>query len=214
MNENPVLLDKVLGQLQTALEANVSWLTHAYGKTQRIVKRIQGRDYYMPAIYTGDTEYLSMLPDARLGNFSFFDIPDAYRFPEYNRFAPNKFFTPFRLVVWFDERTIWGPGMSNREQLKMDVLAVLGQVTLSDGGLWVEKVYERHENIYRGYSLRGGHAIPDGALRGLRRRRRTGTVGRMRACRCHRPTLRQPRTRTQGFGGAAAPGSAKNNLNH
>lgn len=153
MNENPVLLDKVLGQLQTALEANVSWLTHAYGKTQRIVKRIQGRDYYMPAIYTGDTEYLSMLPDARLGNFSFFDIPDAYRFPEYNRFAPNKFFTPFRLVVWFDERTIWGPGMSNREQLKMDVLAVLGQVTLSDGGLWVEKVYERHENIYRGYSL-------------------------------------------------------------
>lgn len=205
----------MLGQLQTALEANVSWLTHAYGKTQRIVKRIQGRDYYMPAIYTGDTEYLSMLPDARLGNFSFFDIPDAYRFPEYNRFAPNKFFTPFRLVVWFDERTIWGPGMSNREQLKMDVLAVLGQVTLSDGGLWVEKVYERHENIYRGYSLSevdtqylmvpyGGFAVEG----------EPGTVGRMRACRCHRPTLRQPRTRTQGFGGAAAPGSAKNNLNH
>ena len=154
MNENPVLLDKVLGQLQNSLKANVPWLTNVYGKAQRLIKKdVQGRDMYYPGIYTGDTEYLSMLPDSRLGNFSFFDIPDAYRFPEYNRDMVNKFFTPFRLVVWFDERTIWEPGVSNREQLKMDVLAVLGQTTLTDGGLWVEKVYERHENIYPGYSL-------------------------------------------------------------
>ena len=154
MNENPVLLDKVLGQLCDALAANVSWLTNVYEKAQRLIEKdVQGRDLYFPAIYTGETEYLSMLPDSRLGNFSFFDIPDAYRFPEYNRYTVNKFFTPFRLVVWFDERTIWGPGVSNREQLKMDVLAVLGQTTLKEGGLRIDKVCERHENIYSGYSL-------------------------------------------------------------
>ena len=79
---NPVLIDRVLGNIQTGLMDNVDWLDVAFGRAQRIAKVIQGKRYYTPNVYAGGTEwrgdndYIDVSPDANIGNFSFFWIDD------------------------------------------------------------------------------------------------------------------------------------------
>ena len=54
---NPVLIDRVLGNIQTGLMDNVDWLDVAFGRAQRIAKVIQGKRYYTPNVYAGGTEW-------------------------------------------------------------------------------------------------------------------------------------------------------------
>ena len=56
---NPVLIDRVLGNIQTGLMDNVDWLDVAFGRAQRIAKVIQGKRYYTPNVYAGGTEWLA-----------------------------------------------------------------------------------------------------------------------------------------------------------
>ena len=66
--------------------------------------------------------------------------------------------TPFSLIFWFDTRRIFGVGDNrNISHLKNEILTLLnGRTGLrfhTNGHLTINQIYERAENIYRGYSL-------------------------------------------------------------
>ena len=68
---NPEMADAIVAEVQQGLKENIPWLDVAFGRAERIVKQIEGRTLYLPAIYTGDglnpNEYIELSPDSKSG---------------------------------------------------------------------------------------------------------------------------------------------------
>ena len=156
--KNPPLADAVIGKIQEGLTSNLSWLDVAFGRAERIVKKINGRDLYLPAIYAGDTnkpnEYLELSPDSLIGNFSFFWMLDPQRFTWRPKIR-GTFRDPFALIFWFDLRKCFETKDNrNVAALEAQVLKTLnGGFLLPNGAIQVDKIYHLAENIYREFSL-------------------------------------------------------------
>lgn len=159
--KNPVMLDRIIGEIQNGLISNIDWLDVAFGRSQRLTKSLNGNRIITPNVYCGGwkghgpNDYIEVSPDSKIGNFSFFEIDD----PQTIDAGPwaREIRSPFSLIVWFDLTRIYDEADNrNTERLKADVLRVLNGRTgwhLSDGRITINRIYERCENIYRGYTL-------------------------------------------------------------
>lgn len=152
--ENPELLDKVFAEVQDGLVANLPWLDFAYGRAQRIIKRINKKEYYIPAVYIDKKDYLEVSPDSNIGNFSFFTVEE----PQLVRWDPKirgSIETGYALIFWVDLRKIPGVIGRDTELVKSEILKTLnGKFRMKHGRLTVERIYEQAENIYKGFSLK------------------------------------------------------------
>lgn len=159
--QDPVMLDRVIGEIQNGLVATIPWLDVAFGRAQRLSKEIEGRRVITPNVYCGgwnghgENDYLEVSPDSKIGNFSYFEIED----PQTIDAGPwaRTIHAPFALVVWFDLTRVYGePDNRNTEFLKAQILRFLNGRDgwhLNAGRVTVNRIFERAENIYRGYSL-------------------------------------------------------------
>lgn len=159
--QNPVMLDRIIGEIQTGLIENITWLDVAFGRSQRLTKMLNGKRIITPNVYCGGwnghgpNDYLEVSPDSKIGNFSFFEIED----PQTIDAGPwaREIKAPFGLIVWFDLTRVYDvTDNRNTEKLKAEILRVLNGRAgwhLSDGRIAINKIYERCENIYRGYTL-------------------------------------------------------------
>lgn len=154
----PELVDKVIDNIQKGLKDNLGWLDVAFGRAERIIKHIDGRNFFLPAIYTGDdrhpNEYLELSPDAKIGNFSFFWLPDPQRLT-WRPKIQGTFRDPFALIFWFDLRKVFNsPITRNISTLEAQILRVLnGGFKMPYGALTIDKIYHLPENIYREFTL-------------------------------------------------------------
>lgn len=158
---NAVMLDRVLGEIQNGLVENIGWLDAAFGKAQRLTKMMNGRNIITPNVYCGGwqghgpNDYIEVSPDSKIGNFSFFEVED----PQTIDAGPwaREVSAPFALIVWFDLTRVYGVADNrNTERLKAEILHVLNGRAgwhLTDGRITINRIYERAENIYRGYTL-------------------------------------------------------------
>ena len=159
--KDPVMLDAVLGSIQQGLVDNLTWLDAAFGRAQRLTRIVQGNRIVTPNVFCGgwnghgENDYIEVSPDSKIGNFTFFDIDD----PQTIDAGPwdRTITVPFGLVVWFNLTRVYGEASNrNTEYLKAQVLRVLNGREgwhLAAGRVTVARIYERVENIYRGYSL-------------------------------------------------------------
>lgn len=160
--KNAVMLDKIIGEIQAGLVENITWLDVAFGRVQRLTRMVNERRYILPNVYCGgwkghgNNDYIEVSPDAKIGNFSFFEIND----PQIIDAGPwaRQIKAPFALIVWFDLRKVYPDKPANRdtESLKAEVLRVLNGRTgwhLSEGRIVINRIFEQAENIYRGYTL-------------------------------------------------------------
>lgn len=155
----PVMLDKIIGEIQTGLVENLSWLDAAFGRCQRITKMVQGKRIVVPNVYSGGkfgpNDYLEVSPDSKIGNFSFFEIEDPQTIDA--GMWDRNIRAPFALIVWFDLTRVYNEADNrNTEYLKAQILRVLNGRAgwhLTHGRIVLNRIYERAENIYRGYTL-------------------------------------------------------------
>lgn len=162
MNEpiiiDPMMADAVIANIQKGLKEKIPWLDAAFGRAERIIKQINGRNYYLPAVYTGSgntaNEYLELSPDSKIGNFCFFWMLDPQRI-EWRPNIPGTVKEPFALIFWFDLRKVYhGADNRNVAALEAEVLNVLnGKFHMPIGALTITKVYHLAENIYREFTL-------------------------------------------------------------
>ena len=154
--DNPVLLDKVIQDLQSTLMAKLDWLDKAFGRAYKLVEHgLNGDKFIYPATYVGNSEYASLLPNDNFGNFCWFDIYDPQEITTVVQSTPQFTFTG-AIVFWFNLNTIFADSeCMYTEELKDEVIRVLttpGIITTT-GRLEITKIYERFENIYKGYSI-------------------------------------------------------------
>ena len=158
---NAVMLDRVIGEIQQGLVDNISWLNAAFGRSQRLTKMMNGKKIVTPNVYCGgwnghgENDYIETSPDSKIGNFSFFEIED----PQTIDAGPwaRQIKAPFGLIVWFDLTRVYNTATNrNTEKLKAQILHVLNGRAgwhLTGGRIIINRIYERPENIYRGYTL-------------------------------------------------------------
>lgn len=153
---HPYLCDKVIGDLQDILAAKLPWLEVAYGRCERLVKIIDGKRYYTPNIYKGKDQYESLLPDDRRGCYSFFVMAEPQEVQQMVQVEIRVKY-PFSLVVWFDMRTVERvmnlPDERNTEYVKEQILSVIDSANTRRGSISIEKIYERAENVFQGFTL-------------------------------------------------------------
>lgn len=153
------VLDEILGEITKHLEKELPWLDVAFGKAERISLEVNGKVKHIPAVYKrqgdfGKNEYLGLLPDSRIGNFSFFWFPDPQRVGWESR-AESSIEAPFSLIFWFDLRKVFESETTrNKEGLKHQIIRVLSRdLFLSKGKIQISKVYELAENIYKEFTV-------------------------------------------------------------
>lgn len=149
---SPKLFDKVIQDLQDAL-GGLTWMNHVFGRCERLAKMVNGQRYYTPNVYKERDEYILLTPDnTALGNYCFFvmEEPQQVTRPtiQYHLRAP------FSLVVWVDMRTVGATyDDRNTEQVKADVLKAIRGAWLKHGAVTVERIWERAENVFQGFTL-------------------------------------------------------------
>lgn len=155
IKESPVLLDKVIQELQKVLMDKLAWLNYAFGRGYKMVEhRTDGSKFVYPAMYNGKREYLSLMPNDNYGNFSWFDIYDPQTVINKIQGLPQIEFSG-ALIMWYDQRDIDADDeFVCTEEAKLEVLTVLNTPgNLKNSKLKVNSVYENFESIYRGYSI-------------------------------------------------------------
>ena len=149
----PYLFDRPIQALQDAL-GSLSWLHHIFGRSERLVRYDDGRRYYTPNIYRGGDNYISLLPDNReLGNYAFF-VMDEPQMVTATMGLQNRLRAPYSLIVWVDMRTVGSTRDDrNTEALKEQLVKTVRKAWLRHGAVTVERVYEKAENVFTGYTL-------------------------------------------------------------
>lgn len=159
--QKPVLLDRVLQNMQKSLLDKLSWLNYAFGKSYKIVDYRDGGKVVYPAAYNGSGEYMSLLPNDTLGNFSWFDIYDPQDVIDNIQSRPQLTFNG-ALVFWFDLSSIYeDDSVMYTEEVKNEILKLLTTPGFAGASskISIDRIYENPENIYKGY-LRAGE-IPE-----------------------------------------------------
>lgn len=154
--EDPVLLDKILQDMQKSLMNRLKWLNYAFGRAYKLVEhRPDGNKFIYPAMYNGNGEYVSLLPNDNFGNFSWFDIYDPQKITEVVQSLPQYTFSG-AIIFWYDLSSIYeDETVMHTEEVKDEIMRVLttpGLITTT-GKLVINDIYERFENIYKGYSI-------------------------------------------------------------
>lgn len=154
IKSNPKLFDKAFSYIQEALGVNIPWLDHIFGKAERLVKDINGKRYYTPNVFVGGKEYEDIEPDTRyLGNYSFFTLDEPQELS--HEVGENTHLkAPFSLIVWCDLRKVGMDAERNTEAVKQELLQCLhGSVWMRHGHFKLTKVWEKAENIFKGFTL-------------------------------------------------------------
>lgn len=153
IRENPRLFDKAISYIQQGLADNISWLDYVFGRTERLVKSINGKRVYTPNIYVGKNEYEQIEPDSNIGNFCFFVLDEPQKVG-YVVGETSEIKVPFSIIVWVDMRTINSNDDRDTESVKRQLLRCLnGEIWMRQGAFTINKIWERAENIFKGFSL-------------------------------------------------------------
>jgi len=154
--ENPVILDKIIQDIQDSLTSKLKWLNYAFGRAYKLVEHNSGGSKFIyPAAYIGNSEYASLLPNDNYGNFCWFDIYDPQEITQVVQSLPQFTFSG-AIVFWLNLDTIYADAEAMyTEEIKNEIVQVLTGSGLikSEGRLTLTKIYERFENIYKGYAL-------------------------------------------------------------
>ena len=103
-NSSPKLIESVIQELQTVLKDNLAWLDYAFGKSYKLVKLVNNVEYKYPAVYAGNREYLSVLPDDIVGNISFFEVHDPQEYDGAVQCGKGNLKVKIALIFWFFSR--------------------------------------------------------------------------------------------------------------
>lgn len=153
---NPAIVDSVLIDFNTKMLNKLDWLTGAYGKAQVLTRKDdKKRVIKYPAIYTGNgKEYASMLPNESYGNFSFWDMQEAYEIDWINN-QMQVIEAKFGLVVWLNlNKVLEVNEKRNLEKIKEEVLDCFIKTRVLNARIKLNRITERNEEIYKGYSIK------------------------------------------------------------
>ena len=154
--ENPVAIDLVFGQIQTAVAAEFTWLDHAFGKSQLLATKQNKKEYKYPAVHYKNNKYLDMLPSKEYGNTCWFIVDDPQDIEEYVPRKQLKLKANFSIVFWFNLNEIYPDSIyRDLELIKSQLYNFINNnIFYSNARVKLKNVSEGFSNIYKEYSTK------------------------------------------------------------
>lgn len=154
--DNPVMIDRVIKDMQESL-IKLPWLNVAFGRAQ--THRQSDNKKKIPVFYQNkkrrgsEQDYIALLPDSQIGSFCFFYVEDPQTY-EWSKLSQGKLTCEFSIIFWFDTTRVFGQRSNrNTEQLKWDIIRQLKSTYFKSASIKIEKIYEKCDEIYRGYDV-------------------------------------------------------------
>lgn len=152
-NSEPVLFDLVLDELTAAL-SNLSWLDNVYKLAYQLENEVHGKKYKYPAAYIGKKEYMSLLPNDELGNYSFIEKKDPEIITQLGQMFKAK--VDVDIIFWFNIYSIYDDSsVIKSENIKDEIIKLISkQGIFKSFSITVNRMYDNAENIFDKYDLR------------------------------------------------------------
>lgn len=152
---NPVLLDKVIVDVQTAL-AVLDWITFSFGRAFKKFKIVGDSKVSYPAIFQAwKKDYYNALPNDNIAkgySFVFPDPGDSDEITEYNSRRNHQIQRELSVIVFFDmekiDNTLEYPF---HEKLKEDIMFQLD--TLGKERLVIDKIVDDIEQVFDDFTV-------------------------------------------------------------
>ena len=152
--DHPYMADKAIAEMQQQLKDKLCWLNYSFGICQKLVKEKNEREFYYPAVYVGQREYLDVFPQDDLGNFCFFQIDDRTDIT-WRHLRGTQLKVPISIIFWFDLSRIYPrEDYRHTERIKGEILNALTSIILSNGSVSFSRIHEKAEDVYSEYSIR------------------------------------------------------------
>lgn len=148
--DNPVLLDKEIKNIQTAL-ASLPWLEKSFGRALKAFRMVGDRKVSYPAIFQEwKKDYYDAFPNDNIKSYSFV-YADPSEVTEYNH-KQQIIERDISIILFFDMEKIDNT-LQYRfiEKLKEDVLIALSN--LRRGSLEVNNITDEVEEVFNDFSI-------------------------------------------------------------
>jgi hypothetical protein len=157
---NPVYFDAAFRTIGDKLKDELSWLTNSYGRAERIpTTDSEGRIIHEPLVYVGrangyETDYLNMMPDAKLGNHVFFSLEEGQEIT-HNLNGVSRLPCVFSMIFWWDYRLVY-PGTDKTRSISNVLDEIYTALdTIKSPSFTLTRQYLEAEGIYRQYNYQG-----------------------------------------------------------
>lgn len=149
IKEDSRLFDAAVAQIQIRLAKNIGWLDNIFGLTETLIERKDGKSFTSANVYTRKGRYIQVMPCAELGNFCFFYLRDPQTIWEKSASVVK---SPFSVVFWYKvDEVSSSVATRNREAVKEQIIAVLGEYHLKGVTYTLGNIYEQPQNVFKGY---------------------------------------------------------------
>lgn len=150
MESNNFLMDNPIAEINQLLKAKLPWLQNAFGRANKLVKKLNDKDFFYPGVYNGNSEYLNVMPGEYNGNFSFFYITGYQKietFRPWTKIAGN-----VSLIFFVNLDTIFPDNdIRHTEELKDEIIRAL---KTNKSKLELVEITENPEEVYKEFSFR------------------------------------------------------------
>lgn len=149
-------LDAVLDEINARLATELTWLDSTFRQAEKRKKKVDNKTISYPGIFTGNKEYLNLLPDSHMGCFSFWHIEDGEEV-EYYQFSHNDYKPKFSLIIWFDYDKVF-PSPANSDEYTIQnvkdlVMSALTHHYKKSTITSIGRVWYDADNIYQEYDI-------------------------------------------------------------
>lgn len=149
----PYGLDVRLGEMQTILRSNLTWLEKLFGRAVALYGQApDGTRQRIPKVPIGGGEYFNVMPNDALRAFGFFYPKNPLTPQEATQpYQKSQFFQqPVDLIIWCNLDQIEEGNLGLSEQLKADVIKQLQKIPFAV----VETIYSDDvREVYDGWDL-------------------------------------------------------------
>lgn len=153
----PFGLDRAIEDTREALEANLPWLSYAFGRGYNFSEEFNGKKINVPKVYVGSGEYLNVLPNdtlfiPQIAATSFFQVRSPETYSQFNAHEGSYKNCTVGVIFWANLQLI-NPAKPYifTEELKADVETVLkGLQYVAEIDSWVD---ETAEVVFDKYNL-------------------------------------------------------------
>lgn len=149
IREDARLFDAAVAQIQMRIATNLGWLDNVFGLVESLSERKEGRSFTSANIYTRKGRYIQVMPCRELGNFCFFYLRDPQEIWDKSSSVVK---SPFSVVFWYNvDEVSSSPQRRNREAVKEQIVAVLGQFHLRGVSYTLNDLWEQPKNVFKGF---------------------------------------------------------------
>lgn len=149
IREDARLFDAAVAQIQMRIATNLGWLDNVFGLAESLTERKEGRAFTSANIYTRKGRYIQVMPCRELGNFCFFYLRDPQEIWDKSSSVVK---SPFSVVFWYNvDEVSSSPQRRNKEAVKEQIVAVLGQFHLRGVSYTLTDLWEQPKNVFKGY---------------------------------------------------------------